>query len=158
MEDRTLNPGEKLPSTRQLADKLGLHRSTIALVYQELWSLGYIDLFPGANHRVRDRRQIVTAALVRQWALSVPFGLRYRVRGKLTLASISLRTTAATICRFSCRAAFKQRRPRACVRLWRIPPFSTSATGEGCITICIEHSPGFRLYSIRGDRHSDRIQ
>ncbi len=62
MENQTLRTGEKLPSTRQLADKLGLHRSTVALAYQELWSLGYVDLAPGAAPKVRDRRHIVSAA------------------------------------------------------------------------------------------------
>jgi DNA-binding transcriptional MocR family regulator len=61
IENQTLRPGEKLPSTRRLADKLGIHRSTAALAYQELWSLGFVDLPRGANPRVRDRRQIVTA-------------------------------------------------------------------------------------------------
>jgi DNA-binding transcriptional MocR family regulator len=62
IENQILQTGEKLPSTRQLADKLGIHRSTAALAYQELWALGFVDLLPGANPRVRDRRQIVTAA------------------------------------------------------------------------------------------------
>jgi DNA-binding transcriptional MocR family regulator len=62
IENQTLLPGEKLPSTRQLADKLGLHRSTVALAYQELWALGFVDLAAGSCPRVRDRRQIVTAA------------------------------------------------------------------------------------------------
>lgn len=62
MEKQILRPGERLPSTRQLADKLGLHRSTVALAYQKLWSLGFVDLIPGAVPRVRDRRQIVKVA------------------------------------------------------------------------------------------------
>jgi DNA-binding transcriptional MocR family regulator len=62
IEEQVLRPGEKLPSTRSLAGKLGLHRSTIALAYQELWSLGFVDLLPGAAARVRERRQIATLA------------------------------------------------------------------------------------------------
>ncbi len=50
-----VRPGEKLPSTRRLADNLGLHRSTVALAYQELWSLGFVDLHPGARPKVRER-------------------------------------------------------------------------------------------------------
>ncbi len=59
---RLLLPGEKLPSTRRLADQLAVHRSTVAAAYQELWALGFIDLSPGACPRVRDRMQIATAA------------------------------------------------------------------------------------------------
>lgn len=59
---RVLLPGEKLPSTRRLANQLGVHRSTVATAYQELWALGFVDLNPGACPRVRDRMQIATAA------------------------------------------------------------------------------------------------
>jgi DNA-binding transcriptional MocR family regulator len=61
-EAGTLTPGEKLPSTRALAEKLGVHRSTVALAYQELWALGFIDLRPGACPRVRERKRIATSA------------------------------------------------------------------------------------------------
>lgn len=36
VETRSLRPGDKLPSTRRLADRLGLHRSTVSLACQEL--------------------------------------------------------------------------------------------------------------------------
>lgn len=55
-----VRPGDKLPSTRRLADNLGVHRSTVALAYQELWSLGFVDLRPGACPRVRERTQLVS--------------------------------------------------------------------------------------------------
>lgn len=61
IESRVLFPGEKLPSTRRLADQLGIHRSTVATAYQELWALGFLDLSPGALPRVRDRTRIATA-------------------------------------------------------------------------------------------------
>jgi DNA-binding transcriptional MocR family regulator len=54
-----LRPGERLPSTRALAEKLGVHRSTVALAYQQLWSLGFVDLHPGARPRVRARAALV---------------------------------------------------------------------------------------------------
>ena len=50
-----LNPGEALPSTRHLAERLALHRSTVATAYQELWALGWLELRPGAVPRVRRR-------------------------------------------------------------------------------------------------------
>jgi DNA-binding transcriptional MocR family regulator len=55
IERRVLRPGDKLPSTRRLAGQLGIHRSTAALAYQELWALGFLELRPGACPRVRER-------------------------------------------------------------------------------------------------------
>lgn len=55
IETQVIRPGDRLPSTRRLADILGVHRSTVALAYQELWALGFIDLHPGARPRVRSR-------------------------------------------------------------------------------------------------------
>lgn len=51
----SLRPGERLPSCRQLAEQLGLHRSTVAAAYQDLWAQGWLDARPGAQHRVRAR-------------------------------------------------------------------------------------------------------
>ena len=59
----TLRPGDRLPSTRRLADTLGIHRSTVTLAYQELWSLGLLDIRPGARPRVRERKQLATPAV-----------------------------------------------------------------------------------------------
>jgi len=59
---RDLRPGEALPSTRQLAQSLGVHRTTVLTAYKELWSLGFIDLSQGACPRVRDRREVTAAA------------------------------------------------------------------------------------------------
>ena len=53
-----LRPGDRLPSTRRLADGLDVHRSTVAIAYQELWSLGFIDLLPRAAPRVRARAEM----------------------------------------------------------------------------------------------------
>lgn len=62
IQSRLLCPGERLPSTRNLAQTLGIHRSTVAVAYQELWALGFIDISPGARPRVRERMQLVTPA------------------------------------------------------------------------------------------------
>ncbi len=62
IQTRLLRPGERLPSTRRLALGLGVHRSTVAVAYQELWALGFIDISPGARPRVRERMQLVTRA------------------------------------------------------------------------------------------------
>jgi DNA-binding transcriptional MocR family regulator len=55
LERRELRTGERLPSTRRLAAQLGVHRSTVAIAYQELWAQGWIELRPGALPRVRPR-------------------------------------------------------------------------------------------------------
>lgn len=55
IEGGRLNPGDRLPSTRSLAQALGLHRSTVMLAYQELWSQGYITMRAGARPTVRLR-------------------------------------------------------------------------------------------------------
>ncbi|MGE5579482.1 MAG: PLP-dependent aminotransferase family protein [Bacillota bacterium] len=60
--DGTLRPGDALPSTRQLAASLGVHRSTVSVAYQELWALGFLELHPRACPRVRERAQIATGA------------------------------------------------------------------------------------------------
>lgn len=62
IESRALRPGDRLPSTRRLAENLGLHRSTVALAYQELWALGFLDMRAGSRPRVRERTQIATPA------------------------------------------------------------------------------------------------
>ncbi len=58
VEAGTVGPGERLPSTRRLARMCEVHRSTVALAYQQLWSLGYVELRQGARPRVRDRMAI----------------------------------------------------------------------------------------------------
>lgn len=55
IEGGRLNPGDRLPSTRCLAQTLGVHRSTVMLAYQELWSQGYITMRVGVRPTVRQR-------------------------------------------------------------------------------------------------------
>ena len=47
MKSGILKPGDRLPSTRKLADMLRVHRSTVAPAYQTLWSLGFVELRRG---------------------------------------------------------------------------------------------------------------
>lgn len=58
IDDNVLKPGAKLPSTRALAETLGLNRSTVYEAYQELWALGFIESHPGSYARVRERVRI----------------------------------------------------------------------------------------------------
>lgn len=62
IDDGTLSVGDRLPSTRQLAGFLAIHRSTVALAYQELWALGYLEVKPGARPRVRARAPLAGEA------------------------------------------------------------------------------------------------
>jgi len=56
IDNGVLRPGEKLPSTRELAEKLGVNRSTVYLAYEELWVTGYIQSNPGSYTFVRRKR------------------------------------------------------------------------------------------------------
>jgi DNA-binding transcriptional MocR family regulator len=62
IQNHLLRPGDRLPSTRKLAETLEIHRSTVAVAYHELWALGFIDISAGARPRVRERMQLATPA------------------------------------------------------------------------------------------------
>jgi DNA-binding transcriptional MocR family regulator len=48
-----------MPSTRSLAEKHGINRSTVYKAYEELWTMGYIESRPGSYSVVRKRQHIV---------------------------------------------------------------------------------------------------
>ncbi len=50
-----LTSGAALPSTRNLAKKLGVDRSTVCRAYEELQAQGFVDSRPGSYTRVRKR-------------------------------------------------------------------------------------------------------
>jgi GntR family transcriptional regulator/MocR family aminotransferase len=52
IETGTLGPGERLPSTRALAADLGVARSTVVVIYEQLAAEGYIETAAGARARV----------------------------------------------------------------------------------------------------------
>lgn len=52
IEDGVLASGERLPSTRSLASELGVSRSTVVAMYEQLAAEGYIETSPGARARV----------------------------------------------------------------------------------------------------------
>ena len=62
MKTGLLKPGDRLPSTRKLADMLRVHRSTVALAYQTLWSLGFVELRRGSAPVVRCRAPLPGAS------------------------------------------------------------------------------------------------
>ncbi len=55
VDDGTLAPGARLPASRNLADTLGVNRSTVVRAYQELWAAGYLESRPGSYSTVRAR-------------------------------------------------------------------------------------------------------
>lgn len=59
IENGSLNVGDVLPSTRKLAEQLGVHRTTVYRAYEELWSSGYIDSNIGGYSRIRERAKLV---------------------------------------------------------------------------------------------------
>ncbi|NER35892.1 MAG: GntR family transcriptional regulator [Oscillatoria sp. SIO1A7] len=52
---RQFPPGEKLPSTRQLAMQTGLHRNTIGKVYERLEHLGIVESRAGSGIYVKEQ-------------------------------------------------------------------------------------------------------
>jgi GntR family transcriptional regulator/MocR family aminotransferase len=59
IDTEIVKSGSKLPSTRRLAQKLGVNRSTIYKAYEELWALGYLESRPGSYSTVRKRQKLV---------------------------------------------------------------------------------------------------
>ncbi|GAB4375708.1 MAG: PLP-dependent aminotransferase family protein [Calditrichia bacterium] len=58
IEKDSLENGTILPSTRELARKQGINRTTIYRAYQELAALGYVESRPGSYTRVRKRPRL----------------------------------------------------------------------------------------------------
>ncbi len=56
----SMEVGSRLPSTRELSKTLGLNRTTVIRVYEELWAQGYIESTPGSYTTVRKRKQIIS--------------------------------------------------------------------------------------------------
>jgi GntR family transcriptional regulator/MocR family aminotransferase len=52
IRDMTLQPGSRLPSTRDLARELGVSRPIVVDAYAQLAGEGYLELRPGSRPRV----------------------------------------------------------------------------------------------------------
>src|SRR6188768_4207758 len=52
IRDRRLGAGERLPSTRRLAELLGVARGTVVEVYEQLFAEGYVESVVGSGTRV----------------------------------------------------------------------------------------------------------
>jgi GntR family transcriptional regulator/MocR family aminotransferase len=55
IRDRRLDAGERLPSTRRLAELLGVSRGTVVDVYEQLLAEGYVESAVGSGTRVAAR-------------------------------------------------------------------------------------------------------
>ena len=55
----TLNAGARMPSTRELAKLLGVNRTSVIRVYEELFAQGYIESTPGSYTTVRNRKPVI---------------------------------------------------------------------------------------------------
>ncbi len=59
ISESTLKIGDRLPPSRQLAESLGINRSTIMRAYDELWTEGYLESRSGSYSTVRQRKDLV---------------------------------------------------------------------------------------------------
>lgn len=67
IDSGSLENGNRLPPTRTLARRIGVHRSTVLRAYGELAALGYLDSRPGSYSTVRRRaRPVVALASARE--------------------------------------------------------------------------------------------
>lgn len=73
-----VKPGTRLPSTRAMAEQLGINRSTVYKAYQELWSLGYLESRPGSYSVLRKRTRVATE---RDSSLPSSIGWSARISG-----------------------------------------------------------------------------
>src|SRR3954462_2407989 len=64
-----LEPGEKLPPTRELAELVGVHHLTAARVYRRLAELGYVSATVGRGTVVRTRAPAGSTELGDDWQL-----------------------------------------------------------------------------------------
>ena len=58
IDSATWKTGHRLPSSRELAEDLGVNRSTVYRAYQELWAQGYIECTPGTYTTVRHQKKV----------------------------------------------------------------------------------------------------
>src|ERR1044071_2256302 len=49
-----LKPGQKLPSTRELARRFGIHSNTVSAAYRDLAERGWVELRKGSGIYVRE--------------------------------------------------------------------------------------------------------
>jgi DNA-binding transcriptional MocR family regulator len=70
IDQRSFEVDQALPSTRSLAKKLGINRSTVIRAYEELQALGYLLSRPGSYNTVQKRRKEIEYNPERMSAIS----------------------------------------------------------------------------------------
>lgn len=80
-----LGPGERLPSTRELARRFHLHANTVSAAYQQLESEGWVDSRRGSGVFVRDQRPALRIASSSAQALNHIFIRFLNAAGKLEI-------------------------------------------------------------------------
>lgn len=70
IENGSIKAGEHLPSTRELAKVIGVNRSTIIRVYDELLIHGYVESTPGSYTMVRKKLPVMPMRAVADDAVS----------------------------------------------------------------------------------------
>lgn len=55
VDEGALRPGDRLPTSRALAESIGVHRSTVVRAYDEIRALGYLESRSGSYTTVRRR-------------------------------------------------------------------------------------------------------
>src|SRR5436305_13908193 len=67
-----LKPGQKLPSTRELARRFNIHSNTVSAAYKDLAERGWVELRKGSGSYVREHagNAAVSAALVLDQSIS----------------------------------------------------------------------------------------
>lgn len=63
IDEGTLRAGDRLPPSRDLADVIGVHRSTVVRAYDEIRALGCLESRPGGYTTVRRRARPLTTAI-----------------------------------------------------------------------------------------------
>ena len=78
-----LQSGEKLPSTREMSDKLGVARNTIVEIYEQLISESYLTTFPGRGTFVAPQQEHAPHG----WTRSEPAWWEQAARADMPLLS-----------------------------------------------------------------------
>ncbi len=69
-----IEEGYQMPSSRQMAQSLGINRSTVVRAFDELWALGYLESSPGSYTRIRKRKRITDNKVGEE--MPAPYGAR----------------------------------------------------------------------------------
>ena len=95
---RRLRSGERLPSTRQLADQLGVSRGLVVSAYEQLLAEGYVVSAVGSGTRVADGLSGAADTVASAAAEEPPRGPGRRASTSATASPTCVRFPPATGC------------------------------------------------------------